>query len=134
MCRNIKTIFNFDPPATEDEVRAASLQYVRKVSGFSRPSRANEEAFEAAVESVSAATSDLLTALTTKGGATESRARKRQRLGNGARNASGRASRLRLLEGELDRLGNRNTGWAPVDQSPWRDESSRRPSIRARSE
>ncbi len=66
MCRNIKTIFNFDPPATEDEVRAASLQYVRKVSGFNKPSKANQEAFEAAVESVAAATNDLLKALTTK--------------------------------------------------------------------
>ncbi|MDH3223715.1 MAG: DUF2277 domain-containing protein [Gemmatimonadota bacterium] len=52
MCRNIKTLFNFDPPATEDEVRAASLQFVRKVSGFNKPSRVNEAAFERAVEAV----------------------------------------------------------------------------------
>ena len=52
MCRNIKTLFNFDPPATEEEVRAASLQFVRKVSGFNKPSRVNEAAFERAVEAV----------------------------------------------------------------------------------
>jgi hypothetical protein len=52
MCRNIKTLFNFDPPATEDEVRAASLQFVRKISGFNKPSRANEAAFDRAVEAV----------------------------------------------------------------------------------
>ncbi|NNF28880.1 MAG: DUF2277 domain-containing protein [Gemmatimonadetes bacterium] len=52
MCRNIKTLFNFDPPATEDEVRAASLQFVRKISGFTKPSRANEAAFDRAVEAV----------------------------------------------------------------------------------
>lgn len=52
MCRNIKTLFNFDPPATQDEVRAASLQFVRKISGYNKPSRVNEEAFERAVESV----------------------------------------------------------------------------------
>jgi hypothetical protein len=50
MCRNIKTLYNFEPPATDDEVRAAALQYVRKVSGFAKPSRTNEAAFEAAVE------------------------------------------------------------------------------------
>ena len=53
MCRNIKTLFNFDPPATEEEVRAASLQFVRKLSGFNKPSRANQAAFDAAVEEVS---------------------------------------------------------------------------------
>ena len=52
MCRNIRTLYNFDPPATEEEVRAASLQFVRKVSGFTRPSKANEAAFERAVEEV----------------------------------------------------------------------------------
>jgi len=55
MCRNIKTLFNFDPPATEIEIRDASLQFVRKLSGFSVPSKANEEAFERAVEAVAAA-------------------------------------------------------------------------------
>ena len=52
MCRNIKTLFNFDPPATEDEVRAASLQFVRKISGFNKPSKVNQAAFERAVDAV----------------------------------------------------------------------------------
>jgi hypothetical protein len=65
MCRNIKTLYNFDPPASEDEVRAASLQFVRKISGFNRPSRANEEAFDAAVDAVTEAAMELLDALTT---------------------------------------------------------------------
>ena len=52
MCRNIKTLFNFEPPVTEDEVRAASLQFVRKISGFTKPSKANEPAFDAAVEEI----------------------------------------------------------------------------------
>lgn len=52
MCRNIKTLFNFDPPATDEEIRAASLQFVRKLSGFNEPSRANEAAFDAAIEDV----------------------------------------------------------------------------------
>ena len=66
MCRSIKTLFNFDPPATTDEVRAASLQFVRKLSGFNKPSRANEEAFELAVERVSAAAQEILNSLTTQ--------------------------------------------------------------------
>ena len=65
MCRNIRTLHNFDPPASEDEVRAAALQYVRKISGYTKPSRANEEAFEAAVEAVAAASMTLLAELTT---------------------------------------------------------------------
>src|ERR1700749_1939695 len=65
MCRNIKMLFNFDPPVTEEEVRAASLQYVRKISGFSKPSKANEEAFLAAVEEVAAVSSRLLRSLET---------------------------------------------------------------------
>ncbi len=65
MCRNIKTLFNFDPPATTDEVRAASLQFVRKLSGFNKPSKANEEAFDAAVERVAAAAQELLNSLVT---------------------------------------------------------------------
>ncbi len=60
MCRNIRSLHNFEPPATEDEVRAAALQYVRKISGFTKPSRANAEAFERAVEAVAAASSELL--------------------------------------------------------------------------
>lgn len=65
MCRNIKTLFNFDPPATSDEVRASSIQFVRKPSGFARPSKANETAFDLAVERVSAAAQELLNSLVT---------------------------------------------------------------------
>ena len=65
MCRNIRTLYNFEPPATEDEVRAAALQYVRKISGFNKPSRANEEAFERAVEAVAHASLHLLSDLQT---------------------------------------------------------------------
>jgi hypothetical protein len=65
MCRNIKNLFNFDPPVTPDEVRAASLQFVRKISGFSKPSKANEEAFAAAVEEIAAASARLLRSLET---------------------------------------------------------------------
>ena len=65
MCRNIKTLHNFKPPATEDEVRAAALQYVRKVSGSQRPSKANQAAFERAVDEVAHATSRLLAELVT---------------------------------------------------------------------
>jgi hypothetical protein len=65
MCRNIHTLFNYEPPATEDEVRDASLQYVRKISGFSKPSRANEAAFARAVDEVAAATRRLVDNLVT---------------------------------------------------------------------
>jgi len=65
MCRNIKTLFNFDPPATDEEVRAASLQFVRKLTGFNAPSRANEAAFERAVDDVTAVARALLGSLTT---------------------------------------------------------------------
>lgn len=65
MCRNIRTLFNFDPPVTEDEVRAASLQFVRKISGFTKPSKANESAFAAAVEEVAAVSTRLLRTLET---------------------------------------------------------------------
>ena len=65
MCRNIRTLHNFEPPATDEEVRAAALQYVRKVSGSTRPSRANAEAFERAVDEVARSTRDLLDALVT---------------------------------------------------------------------
>ncbi|MGH2857627.1 MAG: DUF2277 domain-containing protein [Solirubrobacteraceae bacterium] len=65
MCRNIRTLHNFDPPATHDEIRAAALQYVRKVSGSTKPSHANEEAFAAAVDAVAAASAELLHRLTT---------------------------------------------------------------------
>jgi hypothetical protein len=65
MCRNIRTLYNYDPPATEEEVRSAALQYVRKISGFSKPSRANEEAFARAVDAVAQASSLLLDELST---------------------------------------------------------------------
>lgn len=65
MCRNIKTLFNFEPPATEDEIHASALQFVRKLSGFNAPSKANEEAFNRAVEEVSASARNLLTSLHT---------------------------------------------------------------------
>lgn len=88
MCRNIRTLFNFDPPATDDEVRAASLQFVRKVSGFTKPSKANEEVFELAVERVAAAAQELLNSLVTTASprdraieAEKARARAAQRFG-----------------------------------------------------
>jgi hypothetical protein len=65
MCRNIRPLFNFDPPVTEEEIRAASLQFVRKISGFTKPSKANEAAFEAAVEEVVAVSARLLESLET---------------------------------------------------------------------
>ena len=67
MCRNIRTLFNFEPPATEDEIRAASLQFVRKISGFSKPSRANEDAFSAAVDDIASICHRLLLALESPG-------------------------------------------------------------------
>lgn len=65
MCRNIKTLFNFEPPAGEDEIRAASLQFVRKLSGFNAPSRANQAAFERAIEQVAATAAELIGSLVT---------------------------------------------------------------------
>jgi hypothetical protein len=86
MCRNIRPLFNFDPPATDDEVRAAALQYVRKISGYTKPSQANEDAFNTAVEQVAAVSRDLLAALETNAPpkdreieAEKARARARQR-------------------------------------------------------
>jgi hypothetical protein len=88
MCRNIKTLFNFDPPATEDEIRASALQFVRKLSGFSRPSQLNEAAFNSAVAEVSDAARRLLTSLQSHAPARDreveaekARARSRQRFG-----------------------------------------------------
>ena len=66
MCRNIKTLYNFDPPATEDEIRASALQFVRKLSGFSAPSRVNEAAFNRAVEQVTLAAATLIDSLVTR--------------------------------------------------------------------
>ncbi len=65
MCRNIKTLFNFDPPVTDEEVQAASLQFVRKITGFNKPSKANETAFQAAVEEIAAVSTRLLHSLET---------------------------------------------------------------------
>jgi len=65
MCRNIKTLFNFDPPATEEETRAAALQYVRKITGFNKPSKTNEATFTAAVDEIAAISQNLLTSLET---------------------------------------------------------------------
>ena len=65
MCRNIKILFNFEPPVTDDEVRAASIQFVRKVSGFGKPSKANEAAFLAAIDEIAAASRNLLSSLAT---------------------------------------------------------------------
>jgi hypothetical protein len=86
MCRNIRTLFNFDPPATEEEIRASALQFVRKLSGFTAPSQANEPAFSRAVDEVSAAARRLLDALDTtrpprnrEEEATKARARARER-------------------------------------------------------
>jgi len=86
MCRNIKTLFNFEPPATEDEIHASALQFVRKLSGFSKPSQANAAAFDRAVEEVSVAAERLLTSLHTNAPARDraveaekARARSRER-------------------------------------------------------
>jgi hypothetical protein len=90
MCRNIHTLFNFDPPATEEEVRDAALQYVRKISGYNRPSQANEKAFERAVDAVAAATARLVNELTTSAPRRDreveaaKRARAEQRFGSAA--------------------------------------------------
>jgi hypothetical protein len=91
MCRSIHTLHNFEPPATEEEVRAAALQYVRKISGMNKPSQANREAFERAVDEVTVATSRLLAALVTAAAprnredeAAKRRARFEQRLAAGA--------------------------------------------------
>ncbi len=65
MCRNIKMLFNFDPPVTPEEVRAASLQFVRKITGFNKPSKANEAAFQAAIDSIAAVSMNLLASLET---------------------------------------------------------------------
>jgi hypothetical protein len=88
MCRNIKTLFNFEPPATDEEVRAASLQFVRKLSGFQKPSKANEAVFERAIEQVAHAAHDLLDSLETNASprdrveeAAKARARSAQRFG-----------------------------------------------------
>ena len=92
MCRNIKTLFNFDPPVTEDEVRAASLQFVRKITGFNKPSKANEQAFSRSVEDIAKIAGNLLHSLETASAprnreeeAAKARARAAERFGGGAR-------------------------------------------------
>ncbi len=91
MCRNIKTLFNFEPTATDDEIYAASLQYVRKVSGFNKPSKVNEEIFQKAVEEVAIITRNLLNSLQTSAEprdrevvAKQARARNEKRFGSGS--------------------------------------------------
>jgi len=100
MCRNIRTLFNFEPPATELEIRAASLQFVRKISGFNVPSRTNEAAFDRAVEEIAAAARSLIASLVTNAEprdraveAARARARSLERFGGGApvREDTGRA-------------------------------------------
>jgi hypothetical protein len=88
MCRNIKTLFNFDPPVTDEEIRAASLQFVRKISGFNKPSKANEAAFLAAIDEVANISNRLLRSLETtappknrEGEAAKARARAAERFG-----------------------------------------------------
>lgn len=88
MCRNIRTLYNFDPPATEDEIRAAALQYVRKISGFTKPSSVNEAAFDAAVDDIARISARLLADLETSASpkdreieAARARERSRQRFG-----------------------------------------------------
>ena len=91
MCRNIKTLYNFEPPATDEEIHASALQYVRKVSGFTRPSKANEAAFERAVLEVSRVTRELVDAL-------ETRAAPRDREVEAARAHARGLARRRALE------------------------------------
>ena len=93
MCRNIKILFNFEPPVTEDEVRAAALQYVRKISGFNKPSKANEAAFQAAIEAVAAATNTLLSSL-------ETNAPRRDRAAETARRQARAVKRFSIVEAE----------------------------------
>ena len=101
MCRNIKTLYNFSPPVTETEIRAAAEQYVRKVSGFNKPSRANQAAFQAAVEAVAAATDTLLSSLTTSAP---------------PRSRAEEAARARARRREAERR--REEPWTPMPNRP----------------
>jgi hypothetical protein len=92
MCRNIRTLFNFDPPATDEEIRAASMQFVRKLSGFTRPSRSNEAVFDQAIDEVSAVARRLIDSLTTQAPA-------RDRAEWAARARARSAARFRESEG-----------------------------------
>jgi hypothetical protein len=92
MCRNIKTLHNFDPPATDEEIRAAAIQFVRKISGSTKPSRANEEVFERAVQAVSTASHELLRNLVAtaapknrKAGSSQSAGENREKICSGSR-------------------------------------------------
>ena len=108
MCRNIKTLFNFDPPVTEEEIRAASLQFVRKITGFNKPSKANEEIFQAAIEEVTAISNRLLRIARNQRPAEESRRRSGQsqssrrrkirRLNGPSRCGAGALARVRLKQ------------------------------------
>jgi hypothetical protein len=89
MCRNIKMLFNFDPPVTPDEVRAASLQFVRKITGFNKPSKANEAAFQAAIDSIASISTQLLGSLETNAPPKESRRRGSQGQSSQRREISG---------------------------------------------
>jgi hypothetical protein len=92
MCRNIKNLFNFDPPATDDEIRASSLQFVRKLSGFNKPSRMNEEAFDRAVQDVTTVARALIDALKTEAPA-------KNRAAESARARARSAARFSAAEG-----------------------------------
>ena len=85
MCRNIKMLFNFDPPVTEDEIRAASLQFVRKISGFNKPSKANESAFNMAIDEIAGVSARLLASLETNA---QARTREEEAARAKARNAA----------------------------------------------
>ena len=104
MCRNIQTLFNFEPPATDDEVRAASLQYVRKISGFTKPSQANEQAFERAVDEVTEASMRLLGELVTTALRRTARSRRRA-AARGPRSASPLPDLDGSFDGEIVRPG-----------------------------
>jgi hypothetical protein len=94
MCRNIRTLFNFDPPATEAEIRAASLQFVRKISGLNKPSKANEASFTAAVDEIARASARLLRSLETK-----APAKSREEEAMKSRLRAARRFRARLYDG-----------------------------------
>ena len=102
MCRNIKTLYNFEPPATKDEIRAAALQYVRKISGFAKPSAANEKAYDRAVDEVAKTSSTLLRSLVTSASprdreveAAKAHARAIRRFGSSQRTPALRSSKRR---------------------------------------
>ncbi len=105
MCRNIHTLYHFEPPATEEEIRSAALQYVRKVSGYTRPSKANEAAFQRAVEAVAAATQTLLASLETAAPPRDREKEAARRRERGARNFS-------------ERRAARASGGSPPGDSP----------------